>query len=294
MSTLDTFLDEAWRDHVDDAGGVALRLPYALDLVTDADGMVQAAALASHVWGEHLGNWGDALKFLAALARGPGFDAGSPQAVTLRVLRAALALAGQAGDVRETLAADERIAVTGRAGMLLAAHDSDRAAALLAEAQAAAEALPEPRPVLVTRALAIAGNNTAGTLIDRVGRSEAERELMLAAAEMGLQWWRQAGTWVEHGRAELCLSRAWLAAGDPARAREHAASALAVVQAQADAPPLERFNAHEAMALAARAAGDQAALQLARQAMQAAFEAMDAGLQAECRSALAALDPAGS
>lgn len=292
MSTLDSFLDEAWRDHSDDAGGVALRLPYALDLVTDADGMVRAAALASHVWGEHLGNWGDALKFMAALARGPGFEVGSPQAATLRVLRAALALAGQAGDVRDTLDADERIAVTARAGMLLALHDSGRAAALLAEAQAAALALPEPWPALMTRSLAIAGNNTASALIDRLGRSEAERALMLTAAEMGLQWWRQAGGWMEHERAEYRLSRAWLAAGDAARAQEHARRCLALLEAQADAPPMERFFAHEALALAARAAGDSDAHQRSSQAARAAYEAMDAGAQAECRSALDALGPA--
>lgn len=288
MSTLDSFLNEAWRDHGDDAGGVALRLPYALDLVADADGMVRAAALASHVWGEHLGNWGDALKFLAALARGPGFEIGSPQAATLRVLRAAVALAGQAGDVRDTLDAPERVAVTARAGMLLALHDSGRAAALLAEAQAAALALPEPRPALMTRSLAIAGNNTAGALMDRQGRSEAERTLMLTAAEMALQWWRQAGGWMEHERAEYTLSRACLAAGDAARAQEHARRCLAIVEAQAEVDRMERFHGHEALALAARAAGDEAARQRSHQAMQADFDAMDPASQAACRTALAA------
>lgn len=289
MSDLQTFIDQAWTDHADDAWGVSLRLPDALDRVTDASGMLALAHLASHVYGEHLGRWADGLKYLAALARGPGFDAASAQGQALRVLRAALALAGDGGDLRATLDASERIAVTARAGMLLALHDAARAQALLGEAMAAADAAALPPADPAIRTLAIAGNNTAAALVDKPARSEAERALMLHAAALARRFWGLAGTWLETGRAEYRLAMAWLAAGDAGRARAHAQACLAIVDAQPERSPFERFFGCEALALAASAQGDAAARAQAVQAAQAAFEALPADDQAACRKTLDAL-----
>lgn len=289
MSDLQTFIDQAWTDHADDAWGVSLRLPDALDRVTDADGMLALARLASHVYGEHLGRWADGLKYLAALARGPGFDATSAQGRALRVLRAALALAGDGGDLRATLDASERIAVTARAGMLLALHDGARARTLLDEAATAADAAALPPDDPAIRTLAIAGNNTAAALIDKPVRTEPERDLMLHAAALGRRCWGLAGTWLETERAEYRLAMAWLAAGDAERARAHAQACLAIVDAQPEPSPFERFFGCEALALAASAQGDAAARAQAVQAAQAAFEALPADDQAACRKTMDAL-----
>ena len=291
MPDLQTFIDQAWTDHADDAWRVSLRLPEALDLATDAAGMMDLARLASHVYGEHLGRWADGLQYLAALARGPGFDAASPPGRQLRVLRAALALAGDAGDVRATLEAGERIEVTARAGMLLALHDAGRAQVLLDEAQAAAEATALPDDAPAVRTLAIAGNNTAAALIDKAERSEAERRLMLQAAELGRRCWARAGTWLETERADYRLAMAWLAAGDPTRAAEHARACLALVDAQPQPSAFERFFGCEALARAAAAAGDAATLAQALQGARAAFGALPADDQAACRDTLQGLPP---
>jgi len=286
MSDLPTFIDQAWTDHAEDAWGVSLRLPDALDLVTDADGMLGLARLASHVYGEHLGRWADGLKYLAALARGPGFDAASAQGQALRVLRAALALAADSGDVRATLGTSDRIAVTARAGMLLALHHVARAQALLDEAVSAAEsaALPPGDPAM--RTLAMAGNNAAAALIDKPERTEAERALMLHAAALARRCWGLAGTWLETERAEYRLAMAWRAAGDAARAREHAQACLAIVDAQPEPSAFERFYGCEALALAEQAAGNAAAHAQALQAAQVAFQALSPDDQAACRSTL--------
>lgn len=286
MPDLQTFIDQAWTDHADDAWGVSMRLPDALDLVTDADGLIGLARLASHVYGEHLGRWADGIKYLAALARGPGFDAVSPQGRQLRVLRAALALAGNAGDVRATLDAGERIEVTARAGMLLALHDTGRAAALLDEAEAAAGAAALPDDAPAVRALAIAGNNTAAALIDKPTRSDAERALMLRAAALARHHWARARTWLETERAEYRLAMAWLAAGEPARAIDHARACLALIDGQPQPLAFERFFGCEALAKAAAAAGDAATLVQALQGAQAAFEALPPDDQAACRQTL--------
>ena len=55
MTTLDTFLEQAWNDHANHAAAVAMRLPEGLPLVQDDDGVMRLAALAHHVLGEHLG-----------------------------------------------------------------------------------------------------------------------------------------------------------------------------------------------------------------------------------------------
>lgn len=283
MPDLPTFIDQAWTDHAQDAWGVSLRLPEALDLVTEAGGMMDLAALASHVYGEHLGRWVDGLQYLAALARGPGFDAQSPQGRQLRVLRAALALAGDAGDVRATLEPGERIEVTARAGMLLALHDTGRAQALLDEAVTAAEAADLPDDAPAVRALAVAGNNTAAALIDKPERSEAERSLMLQAAELARRYWARAGTWLQTERADYRLAMAWLAAGDPARALHHARACLALIDAQPQPSAFERFFGCEALALAEAAAGDATACAGAVQAAQIAFDRLPPDDQAACR-----------
>jgi hypothetical protein len=284
MPALQTFIDQAWTDHADDAWAVSMRLPEALDLVTDADGLIELARLASHVYGEHLGRWADGLKYLAALARGPGFDATSPQGRQLRVLRAALALAGDAGDARGTLEPGERIQVTARAGMLLALHDAARAQALLDEAAADAAALADDDPAV--RTLAVAGNNAAAALIDKAGRSDAERTLMLNAAALARRCWARAGSWLETERADYGLAMAWLAAGDAAQARLHAQACLALVDAQPAPPAFERFFACEALALAAAAQGDGAAQAQALAGARAAFDALTPEHQGACRAAL--------
>ena len=85
MATLQDFINQAWNDHGTDAAGVALRLPLGLEAVGDEAGLTALARLAFHVYGLHLGRWADALKFNAALARGPGYRAVGDSGVLLEL-----------------------------------------------------------------------------------------------------------------------------------------------------------------------------------------------------------------
>lgn len=286
---LDTFIEQAWTDHADDAWGVSQRLPHALDLVRDEPGLLEAARLAHHVYGEHLARWADALKFMAALARGPGFDAQGASGRLLQEYRAGLALAAGESDVRGTLAPNERITVTARAAMLLAGHDAARCRALLDEAVAAAEAaaLPDDDPAI--RALAVAGNNGSGTLRVKAARSADETALMLHLAELARRYWARAGTWLQTERADWNLAEVCLAAGDAARARRHALDCLALVDAQAEPAPLERFHGLQVLARAERALGHDAPAAAAAAEARSTFDALPAAEQAHCRAALDAL-----
>lgn len=289
LDDLRRFIDQGWQDHADDPAGVALRLPQALDRVSDEEGLVEAARLAHHVWGEHLGNWPDALKFMAALARGPGFDAQGAGARLLQEYRVGLALAGGSGDARGTLDASGRVAVTARAAMLLAGHDALRSRSLFDEAVAAHGAAALADADAATRALAVAGNNAAGSLHDCAGRNADQTALMLLAAGIGRCFWERAGGWLEVERAEWQLARVHLAAGDAAQARRHAAECLRIIDAQSAPQPFERFHACEVALRAAQADGDHGAAAGALAGAQSAFDALSAEDQAACRAALQAL-----
>lgn len=288
MSDLQHFIDQAWAEHADDAPAVALRLPQALDRITTEDELIAVGHLAQHVYGGHLAAWADALKYLAALARGPGFDAHGRSGQQVRRWRASLALAAGESDVRGTLEPAERIVVTAQAAAALELHDIGRAAAFFQEALAAAEdaALADSDPAV--RALAVAGNNLAANLQDKATRSAEERALMILAAQTARRYWARAGTWLETERAELRLATVWLAAGDAAQARQHAQACLAIIDAQPGAQALERFFGHDALAQAERALGDAAARARSVAAMQAAFAALPAEDQGWCRATLEA------
>src|SRR6476661_10637811 len=77
---------------------------------------------------------------------------------------------------------------------------------------------------------------------------------MVAAAEGGLAFWKQAGTWLEEERAEYRLTRSLLKAGRAGDAIASAQRCVAVC-VDNDAPAFERFFGHAVLALAHRAAG---------------------------------------
>ena len=136
------------------------------------------------------------------------------------------------------------------------------------------------------RALAVAGNNLAASLEERAERSAAERALMILAAQTGRRYWGRAGTWLEAERAELRLAMTWLAAGDPAQARQHALACLALVEAQPEPSPLERFFGHDALARAERAAGHADGHARSLAVMQDSFAQLGVDDQAACRATL--------
>jgi hypothetical protein len=90
--------------------------------------------------------------------------------------------------------------------------------------------LPLAHVAAGTRALAVGiatlryagGNNLAVSLEGRSPRSAYETQGMLMAAEGALQYWKQAGTWLEEERAEYRLARSRLQAGETAAAVQSA------------------------------------------------------------------------
>ena len=286
----DSFLDQAWTDHAEQAAAVAERLAEpGLTLLQQEDQIVPLAFLAQHVHGQHLGRWAEGLAFQQRLSALPLVAAGSTTAQSLQRFAAVLKLAGGLADERAGQSASDATRITAMTAAAVNAHDTARSRALLDEATAAvaAHALPDDDPAV--RALAIAANNLAGTLEDLPVRSDAERALMILAADTGRVFWARAGTWLEIERAEYRLAKTWLKAGDAAQAHHHALQCLDIVQAH-DNVPLERFFGLEVLALAQRAAGDNDACATTLAQMRLTFEGLDEGDKGWCRPTLAAFE----
>lgn len=286
------FIGKAWDDHAEHTQVVASRLCEGVALAADAAQIARLATLAHHVHGEHLGDWQAGIDFIESLAVLPQVAADPANLQSLRRCLASLALSRDGAADPVGMVASDRVRVQAMAAANLAQHDAARSRALLEEAAgtAARSGLPASDPM--HRALAAAGNGIAATLEEKTPRSEAERELMLLAAQTARRHWELAGTWLEVERAEYRLAMSWLQAGDVARARKHAQTCLEIVAAN-DGAALERFFGWEALGRVERAAGDSAAHARALAEARAAFEALEESDKGWCGDSLAKLAGSG-
>ena len=277
----DAFLKAAWAEHADQPQQVAHRLAASLPLVQAPDQVRPFAGLVSHVYGEHLGQWEEGIAVLEALAARPVND-GSP-AVAEPVARAIATLRYAGGDpsVLGTLDAHDRTFVLASAAAVFTGRgEFDRAIAACSQAVKAAEAGLAPASPAV-RALAIGGNNLAAALEGKADATPRELAAMVTAAEGGLTFWKQAGTWLEEERAEYRLTRSLLRAG---RAHDAIASAqrCIAVCVDNDAPAFERFFGHAVLALAHRAAGQGDAFATSREDALALLAQVPQGERSWC------------
>ena len=116
----------------------------------------------------------------------------------------------------------------------------------------------------------------------------SKQDGMVAAAEGGLKYWKQAGTWLEEERAEYRLTRSLLQAGEPKPAAESARRCIAVCAAN-DAPAFEQFFGHAVLALALRAAGDVEGFRASRAQALRLFALVAPDEQSWCKADLAEL-----
>jgi hypothetical protein len=86
-----------------------------------------------------------------------------------------------------------------------------------------------------------------------------------------LNYWKLAGTWLEHQRAEYRLARSWLQMGESKHAVEAAQRCLQVCQHN-DAPAFELLFAHAVLALAYRAGGNTSGFTASRAAALGCFD----------------------
>ena len=282
-----TLIDTGWAEHAERPGEVAERLAGALCAIASADDAVAFARLAAHVYGEHLGRFDDGIALLERVAALPEAAADAP-AAALRRHVATLRFASGDAACLAPLSTDDRAAVLALGASTLAGRGAFAAAiAAYREATAlAAPGLPAGSPAL--RALAAGGNNLAAALEEKPSRDAGETQGMVEAAEGGLRYWKQAGTWLEEERAEYRLARSLLQAGRADDAVAAARRCLEVCERN-DAPSFERFFGFAALATAQRAAGRRDEADAARERCRAQFDALTADERPWCEAELHAL-----
>jgi hypothetical protein len=287
--TFDAFIETAWNEHADHPQEVADRLAGSLHIVATPAQIPPFARLATHVFGEHLGQWRRGIDVLESLRTLQAFDGGPTTTDALVRNVAALRYASGDHDALTPLSAEHRVSVLGIASSALAGRSQfGQAMAAYAEAMRVIPAgLPANSPA--NRALAIAGNNLAAALEAKPDRDALETQGMIAAAEGGLKYWKLAGTWLEEERAEYRLTRSLLQAGNAAAAVQSARRCIAVCDAN-HAPALEQFFGHAVLALALRATGDADGFAASRREAMRLYAQVDPGEQPWCKTELAELD----
>jgi hypothetical protein len=286
--TFDAFLETAWNDHGDRPQEVADRLASSLHVVEAAEHIPPFARILTHVYGEHLGQWDRGVALLESLRRVSAFDSSAAAAGALDRSIATLRYAGGETSVLEPLVLEDRIGVLALAASALSGrNEMNRAIAAYTAALRLAHAGLAPASPAI-RALAIGGNNLAAALEAKKDRDAAETEGMLVAANGGLTYWKQAGTWLEEERAEYRLTRSLLQAGRAAEAIESARRCIDVC-VRNDASAIETFFGCVVLALAQRADGDAAGFAASRQKALALLEQVPEEEKRWCQSDLAEL-----
>lgn len=283
--SFDAFMEAAWNDHGDRPQEVADRLAGSLQVIAAAEQIPPFARLLTHVFGEHLGQWRQGMALLASLRSLPAFD-GSP-AATGALARSVGVLRYASGDreALEPLSVEDRVSVLATVSSALAARgEFARGIAAYAEAlQLADTGLFTGSPAI--RALAVGGNNLASSLELKKDRNASETAGMIVAAEGGLKYWKQAGTWLEEERAEYRLARSLLQAGKPDAAIESASRCIEVCAANG-APAFEQFFGYAVLALAQRAAADVTGFAASRVHARQLYELVPADERRWCESDL--------
>ena len=283
--TYDEFIEGAWNDHGDHPQEVAERLAASFAVVEGPEHIPPFARLLTHVYGEHLGQWGRGVELLESLRRLPAFDGSVAVAGALTRSVATLRYAGGESSALVPLSAEDRIGVLAMAASAFAGHSEfKQAIGAYSEALRLADSgLPPQSPAI--RALAVGGNNLAAALEEKKDRDHTETSGMVAAANGGLQYWKLAGTWLEEERAEYRLTRSLLQAGRPQDAIQSAQRCIAVC-ALNNAPAIERFFGYVVLALAQRAAGDSDSFKVSRGQALTLFEQVPDEEKKWCQSDL--------
>ncbi len=287
--TFDAFIETAWNDHAEQPQVVADRLAASLHVIETTEQIAAFARLTTHVYGEHLGEWARGIAVLESLRGVAAFD-GSPTPSSA-VVRGVAVLRYASGDQRalEPLALDDRVTVLATASSALAGRKEFKPAIA-----AYSEALRLASPGLAAssparRALAIGGNNLAAALEDKNDRDAFETKGMVAAAEGGLKYWRQAGTWLEEERAEYRLANSLLEAGEHRAAIESAQRCIALCIANS-APAFEQFFGYTVLARARRAGGDVVGFEASRSEARRLFDLVPPDERQWCKSELEQLE----
>jgi hypothetical protein len=260
--SLEHLLRDGWEYHDEDADRLARELEAHGANGVPANALAPFVHLCTHAIGEHLGDWGRALRLGKRV-----LDGQTPMFETARAwgrLYVAAVLAGDAltavdleFSYLEACGEDFGLALLDMRFMLASAlvctkrvHDAAR---IYRAALNLAERIRES-PVL-DRTIAVASNNLGWELYEMPARTEHEDGLMRLCAETSLAFWLKCGDWVNEERALYLKAVVANATGDPRSGLRNADAGLAIIAANGDRP-LDAALLQLARALSLAAVGD--------------------------------------
>ncbi len=281
------YLQQAWAEHNTDTQKVADGFIEAFPRIEQASDIGQLAGLITHVLGQHLGRWDDALKLLKSLKQHSQFTAGSEADGAVTRSMAALQLASNQIEDLGELPAGDQTRVYALTAAILSERDTARAREFLITALSLAKSVVEKSdPGL--KSLAASTHNIAAALEVKKTLTAEEVQLMLEAAAASRKYWEIVGTWVEVKQAEYRLALTHAKAGKFEEAIAHAREGLRICE-ENKGSALEYFFAYECIALVEKARGFVGAFQDASKKARGHFHQLTVEDKKYCEESMKSL-----
>ena len=251
--SVEELIADGWREHEKGPQGVHDSLAASVMLDSNEVQLQAFSRLLTHVHAEHLNNRGAGVSVLDQLRDRFENETGAayrPAMTSIAILRF---IDGDAAALNP-LTSEERASALATAASALAWHQQlDQALTSFQSARSEVSGgLPEGLPAM--RALAVAGNNLAVMLERMPDRDARQTTAMVEVADAALEYWKQAGGWLEVERAHYRCAQSRIQAGRLVEAIDCAERCLWTCERNS-APAYERFLAYAVGASAYRAAG---------------------------------------
>lgn len=285
--TFAKLIDEAWANHATKTAEVRESLPRLAQDSTDAERITILAPLITHVLGEHLGAWDEAIGLLEKLQSQA--DSAEVRQTLFRNITALRLAAGEIENVDDFMTSDQIRVLCVASAALLGQHQVDRAGGLFLKALKLSQGKLSPTDP-AHRSLAVTGNNLASHLQEKQQRAPSEVDLMVKSARAALKHWTIAGKWTHQQVAHYRLSKCLLSAGMDVEALEEAMSCMALCKING-AGFFDLFWANEAMASATQNSKKEASRESVLN-MRELFQQMETEPKKACESRLRELEAA--
>jgi hypothetical protein len=282
---LEERINAGWGRHEAETDAVAAELEEHIAEVGDVEQAASICALASHVMGEHLGDWGRAATLMERAVEGIEDEPGLTSSVILlgvaRELAEDAAGAEAAFEHARALAGNDMLVeVRTRFARVAAYMGVSTAAEVVREHDEAMSVVATMEDTeSVDRLIAIISNNAANHLLDLEELSSEEAAGMIRIAQAAMGAWKRAGDWTNHERADYLVALVHNRIAEWATGLAAADAGLVTIAANGEEPVDEAFL-QLARALALRGLGEDAAADEALGVADALAVDWDEGLRA--------------
>jgi hypothetical protein len=260
--SLEELLNNGWDYHDTESERLARDLEAAAEDRILPGFLAPFLHLSTHTIGEHLGDWGRALRlgkrvldeqtpvFETAKAWGRLYVAAVLAGDPVEAANSELSYLNAAGHDFGAALLDMRFTL---AGALVSSKRASDGARLYRSALDLVGRVQQSS--LLDRTIAVASNNLGWELYEMSSRSIDEDTLMQLAAEMSLKYWLRCGNWINEERARYFKAIVANVTGAPELGLAHADEALVVIDAH-DERPLDVALLHLARAFSFAVLGD--------------------------------------